>query len=107
MVLLAGLLADNPVQPEYNNMPCRSRHNIDHRPICVNGIYILVVCVDWLGMCCDVPYINPNWQIVPPQSFPLIQEFQNFQCCIRLDFCCVLVLLAELLMTRLLEFAWG
>ena len=88
MVLLAGLPADSPVQLVYpaNRTLCRSQHNIDCRPICVNRIGILVICVHWLGICCDVLYTNPNQQIVPPQNFPPIQEFQNFQSCIELGF---------------------
>ena len=78
-MLLSGLPADSAVQLVYpeNSTPCQSQHNIDHHPIHVSGISILVVCVHWLGMCCDVPYMNPNQQIVPPQSFPLIQEFKK------------------------------
>ena len=79
-----------------NSTPYQSWCNIDHHPIRINGISILVICVCWLGMCCGVPSTNPNQQIVPPQNFPLIQEFKNYQCCIRLGFCCVLVLLAGL-----------
>ena len=88
MVLLADLLANNPVQPvsPENSTLCRSQRSIDHHPIHVSMIGSLVLWVGWLGMCCDVPYMSPNLQTVPPQSFPLIQEFQNFQCCIGLGF---------------------
>ena len=106
-MLLADLPADNPVQPvsPEDSTLCQYRHSIDHHPTHVNGIIILVLCVHRLGMCYDVPHMSPNPQTVPPQSFPLIQEFQNFECCIGLDFCCVFVPLAEPSMKRLLEFA--
>ena len=65
------------------------------------------ICIHWLDMYYGVPDKSPNQQIVPLQSFPLSQGFQNFQCSIGLDVCCGFVLLTELSMKRILEFAWG
>ena len=86
---MAGLPADNPVQLVYSEKgpSYQSHHSIGCRPKLVSSSGILVIFVDWLDMYCDVPYMNPDQQIVPPLSFLLTQGFQNFQHNIGFDIC--------------------